>query len=131
MSTENVETARHCVTTFLAGDFEAAFALMDPEIEFDVSIRPEGKAYRGYEGVIEAAQTWTDTWEDWTLEIEEMIDAGEQVIMVDRQSGRGRDSGIPLSQQTAWVFSFRGGRVVRMVWFPTRDAGLEAAGLAE
>jgi ketosteroid isomerase-like protein len=131
MSEENVEIVRRVMDAYLAGDYEAAFAELDPEVEFDVSIRPEGHVYWGHEGVAEALRTWTGTWEAYRLEVEEMIDAGDHVVVVDRQSGRGRGSGIPLAQRTFAVFTLSDGKVVRIAWFQTRRAALEAAGLQE
>jgi hypothetical protein len=50
MSQENVEIVRRAVGAYLTGDFETGLALLDPQIEFDVSARPDGKVYRGHEG---------------------------------------------------------------------------------
>jgi ketosteroid isomerase-like protein len=65
------------------------------------------------------------------MDVDEVLDAGENVVVVDRQSGRGRGSGIPLAQQTASVWTVRDGKVVRIVWFLTRGKALQAAGLSE
>jgi ketosteroid isomerase-like protein len=131
MSEENVEIVRRHIEAYLAGDNEAALAAYDPEVEFDVSIRPEGHVYRGPDGIVEAVRTWTGTWEDYKIEVEEIIDAGENVLVVDRQTGRGKGSGVPLDQQTFWVYSLRDGKIVRVVWLPTREEALKAAGLSE
>ena len=129
MSEENVEIVRRVYDAYLSGDFEAAFALLDPDVTFDVSIRPEGKVYRGHDGVAEALRTWTGTWEGFRMELKELIDAGgDQVIGVEHQSGRGRASGLPLSEEYSSVFTLQGGKVVSIVWFPSRAEALEAAG---
>jgi len=131
MSQENVEIVGRVFDAYLSGDFETAFALIDPEVEFDVSIRPEGKVYRGHEGVAEALRTWTGTWEAFRMEVEELIDAGEHVISVERQSGRGRGSGLPLSQTYFSVFTLARGKITRIVWLQSRAEAFEAAGLRE
>ena len=131
MSEENVEVVRRHIDAYLSGDNEVALDAYDPEVEFDVSIRPEGRVYRGRAGVIEAVRTWEGTWRGYRVEIEEIIDAGEKVVVVDRQSGRGRESGTKFEQQTAWVYTLRNGKITRVVWFPTRAEALEAAGLSE
>jgi len=38
---------------------------------------------------------------------------------------------VPLDEQTFWVYTIREGKIVRVVWFSTRDGALEAAGLSE
>jgi uncharacterized protein len=131
MSQENVEIVHRHIEAFLSGDNNAALAAYDPGVEWDVSIRPEGRVYRGHAGVVEAMRTWIGTWEDWTMEVEEIIDAGDRVLLVDRQMGRGKGSGAPLDQQTFWVYTLREGKIVRVKWFATRQEALEAAGLSE
>lgn len=131
MSRENVDTVRRHLEAFFSGDFRAALDAYDPEVEYDVSIRPEGRVYRGRAGVVEANRTWGGTWEDWRIDIEEIVDAGEHVMVVDRQSGRGKGSGVEFDEQTFWVYTFREGRIVRVIWLPTRAEALEAAGLSQ
>jgi ketosteroid isomerase-like protein len=131
MSEENVEIVRRVLDAYVRGDYETGLAAFDPDVEFDVSIRPEGHVYRGHQGVVEALRTWTGTWEAYRLEVEEIVDAGDQVVVIDRQSGRGRGSGIPLAQQTFSVFTLRDGKVVRVVWFQNREEAFKAAGLRE
>jgi uncharacterized protein len=131
MSQENVEIVRRIYDAYLLGDFETSLALMDAEVELDVSIRPEGKVYRGHEGVAEALRTWTGTWEAFRMELEELIDAGDHVIGVEQQSGRGRTSGVPLSEVYFSVWTLGDGKVTRIAWFQDRAMALEAAGLSE
>jgi ketosteroid isomerase-like protein len=130
VSESNIEIVRRIYDAYVSGDFDTAFSLIDPEVEFDVSIRPEGKVYRGHEGVAEGLRTWTGTWEGFRMELQELIDAGDQVVGVEHQSGRGRGSGLPLSQLYFSVFTLDGGKVTRIVWFPSRAQALAAAGLA-
>ena len=128
---ENVRVVRRVYDAYLSGNFEAALAMIDPEVEWDGSIRPEGRVYRGHDGVVEALRTWTGTWEAFRLEVEEIIDAGDHVIVVEQQSGRGKGSGLPLRQQNFSVFTLRDGRITRVVFARNRDDALEAAGLSE
>jgi uncharacterized protein len=130
MSRENVEIVRRIYDAYVSGDFETAFSLIDADVTFDVSIRPEGKVYRGHEGVAEALRTWTGTWEAFRMEVAELIDAGEHVVGVEHQSGRGRGSGLPLAQIYYSVFTLEDGKVSRIAWFQTRGQALEAVGLS-
>jgi ketosteroid isomerase-like protein len=131
MSQENVEIVRRVYDAYLSGDFETALAMIDSEVEWDGSVRPEGNVHRGHEGVAEALRTWTGTWESFRLEVEEIIDAGDHVVVVERQSGRGKGSGLPLAQQTFSVFTIRDGKIVRWKGFLDKEPALQAAGLRE
>jgi len=129
MSEENVEVVRQMYDAYSRGDNEAALAAFDPEVEMDASVRPEGGVYRGRQGIAEALRTWSGTWEDFKIEVEEMIDAGERVLVVEHQTGRGKGSGIPLDEHTFSSFTCEAGKSDRLVWVPTRAAALAAAGL--
>ena len=131
MSQENVEIVRRVYESYVSGDFDATFTLLDPAVEFDARNRPEGSLYRGHAGVAEAVRAWTGTWEAWRIEIEEILDAGDQVVAFEKQSGRGKGSGVRFAEETASVFTLREGTVVRIEWFPNRGEALEAAGLSE
>jgi ketosteroid isomerase-like protein len=131
MSQQNVEIVRCIYDAYVSGDFEAAFSRIDPDVTFDVSIHPEGEVYRGHQGVAEALRTWTGTWEGFRLEVQELIDAGDHIIGVEHQSGRGRGSGLPLSQTYFSVFTIADAQVTRIAWVQSRADALEAAGLSE
>jgi ketosteroid isomerase-like protein len=56
--------------------------------------------------------------------------AGEHVVSVSTIRARGRASGLHVeSSERFGVWTIRDGRVIRVVWFPTRAEALEAAGL--
>jgi ketosteroid isomerase-like protein len=65
-------------------------------------------------------------------EYTELIDAGEHVVSIQSTRGRGRASGVQVEHANfAGVWTVREGKVVRAVWFPTREEALQAAGLRE
>jgi ketosteroid isomerase-like protein len=131
MSQENVEIVRRLMDAFRSGDYEGALAAYHPEVVCDATVRPEGRVYRGREGVAEAIRVWGGTWADWTWEIEELIDGGDRVLMVVRESGSGKGSGVPVVQQTFWVYTLRAGQIVHATVLIDRGEALEAAGLRE
>jgi ketosteroid isomerase-like protein len=60
---------------------------------------------------------------------EEFIEAGDQVVVAVRYSGRGRGSGIEFDATTYDVYALRDGVCVRKLEFNERSQALEAAGL--
>jgi ketosteroid isomerase-like protein len=59
----------------------------------------------------------------------ELIDAGDQVVAVAQTVGAGPASQIAVDDHFAFVFTFKGERVVREQAFRNKEEALEAAGL--
>jgi ketosteroid isomerase-like protein len=60
----------------------------------------------------------------------ELIDGGDKVVAVAQTVGAGSTSGIALNDPFAFVFTFKGERVVREQAFRNKEAALEAAGFS-
>jgi ketosteroid isomerase-like protein len=112
--------------------FDPAIELRLPESQMGGYLPPDlPEVHRGrdayrrmWEGLIEA-------WPDLTLEPEEVIDFGEQLLAAVRLRAHGRHSGIALDQMIFQFFTFSGGLVIRQKDFPGREQALQAAGLSE
>ena len=130
MSQENVEIVRRSFEAFDAGAYEAALEAFAPDIEYDLSHFPDGGVYRGHDGVREAFRIWLGTWEDYRQERDELVDAGDEVIVPVREYGRGKGSGLALERPTFGVWKLRDGKVVRIRFFSTMAEALEAVGLS-
>jgi ketosteroid isomerase-like protein len=130
MSRENVEIVRRCCEAFDAGDYEAALEALAPDVEYDLSHFPDGGVYLGREGVREAFRIWMGTWDDYRQERDELLDAGDQVIVPTREYGRGKGSGMALERRTFGVWTVRDGSAVRIRFYSTMADALEAVGLS-
>jgi ketosteroid isomerase-like protein len=129
MSGENVEVVRGSIEAFRAGDYERALEALDPEIEYDLTHFPEGKVYRGHHGVREAFRIWMGAFEAYRQELDELIDAGEdEVIAVVREFGRGKGSGVETERSTAGVWTLRDRKAIKIRFYETKAAALEAVG---
>ena len=133
MSQENVEIVRRAWEAFIRHDNEAALALYDPEVEIDVrnEARVGAGVYYGVEGVQRWFRDLLSAFGDVGSEVEEWIDADDQVIAVVRSYGRGRRSGVPVDMLEAHLWTVRDGKLVRLRTFATKEAALEASGLSE
>jgi ketosteroid isomerase-like protein len=138
MSQENVEVVRTLAEGFAHRQHEQAFELYDPEIEWDASrlaeVLPDiAGVYHGHEGVRAYWRNWLSAWSDLEFEIQDVVDAGEEVVLLIRNQRQwGRHSGIATEMPPyALVFPIRDGMVVRWRAYPDQESALQAAGLSE
>ncbi len=134
MPRENVEVVRSVYEAIARRDSAAIFALYDPDVELDGSRLPEAgldgeRITRGHEGLRRLFREWSDAWESFEDECDELIDVGEHVISVVTRRGRGRASGAETTARRAGVWTVREGKVLGVVWFPSPEEALEAVGL--
>ena len=131
MSRENVDFVRRGLETFNRGDWDEVFERwFDPEIEWsDPPGFPGAAVHHGREAVEARFRELEEMLEGFSVQLEELFDAGDDVVAFVRTGGRGRSSGIDVSRPVAWVLTVREGWIVRVVGFEDRDAALEAAGL--
>jgi ketosteroid isomerase-like protein len=134
MSRENMELVATSWDLWLRRDFDGWLDTIDADIEWDISAYPlpdwpdRGK---GREEWLRHLSAYLAAWIDHTQEVLELIDAGDDVVVVVRETARMRDSGATLDRNINFVFTVRDGRAVRFRVFLTRDEALEAVGLRE
>jgi ketosteroid isomerase-like protein len=137
MSRENVEIVRRVYDAIARGDTATVMAAYDPEVEWEFTRSPFGPllkqdVYRGHDGIrAHTRERYEEAWAEVEDHLDEVIDAGSQVITVLTARGRGRISGAEVTGTHAGVWTFRGGKIVRVEWVGTRDEALEAVGLRE
>jgi ketosteroid isomerase-like protein len=133
MSQENVEVVRRSYEAFNRRGPEAV--AWPPECVWDASPTriPGLGVYRGPDEIKTFFEDWFEAFpfEEWEVEVEEMIDHGDQVIVKSCQGGRGAGSGAAVEIHFAQVWTFRNGQPVRVMNYMTYDEALEAAGLRE
>jgi ketosteroid isomerase-like protein len=131
MSRENVELVQRMWKAFLENDFETALSSYDPDIEWDGTNLPDGKVGRGLDAIMDHMTRWADMWESWNVEVERVIDAGaDQVVVFIRETGRST-SGLDMDERHAELYRIRAGRIVRRQGFSDPHEALEAVGLRE
>jgi ketosteroid isomerase-like protein len=135
MSRENVEVVRRVYEAIARGDSEAVLALYDPEVEWDMTGFPYGEMMQtrshGHEGLRAFWRDLYGAWENYEHEVHELIDAGDHVISIVTDRGRGRASGAEVEISAYGLWTVRDGRVIRVAWLRTRDEVFAAAGLRE
>ena len=124
---ENAAIVRAMLEDYLRGDVDASLAHFHEEVEW----RDQFGTYQGRQGVAESVTRWAGTWESLEMEITEMIEAGDHVVVMMRQTGRGRGSGVPVEGITAWLYTVRDGKIASARVYPVAADALRDAGLSD
>ena len=86
----------------------------------------------GIEAARRYMQDWYDMFDDFTSEVEELVDVGDdQVVAVLHNAGRAKRSRIPIETRYAALYTIRDGKMTRVREFGTRAEALAAAGRME
>jgi ketosteroid isomerase-like protein len=135
MSEENVEVVRRLYEAIARRSTEDVLALYDPDVEWDMSGYPYGemleKRSRGHAGLRAFWRELYEAWEEYEHDLRELVDAGDHVISVVTDRGRGRASGAEVEISAYGVWTIRDGRIIRVRWLRTRAEAFNAAGLSE
>ena len=138
MSQENVEIVRRVYDAAARRDTEEVLALYHPDVEWDGSrsrwaeVLPGTAQFRGHEELQKVFRMYYEMWESFEDDVQELIDSGDNVVSVVTSRGRGRASGVDVEWAgNSGVWTVRDGKVIRVVWFPSREAALAAVGLLE
>lgn len=136
MAQEHVEIVRREYAAFAARDWAALTDLCHPDIEYETLKTAPGVSgcYRGLQEITEFFDSWSDLYAEFRVEAVEIVDAGDQVVTVERQQARGlkgSDADSWVQDSFACLISFKDGRIWRIEEFPTLEQALEAAGPRE
>ncbi len=128
MSEGDVEIVKEFTQRFAAGG-HVTDDYFDPEIVWDTtaSEMPSAGVYHGREGVRRFFRDWLAPWIDYELEARDIIDAGGAVVLVFRQAGTGRGSGVRIERDFFGVWELEDSKVVRFRLFASRELAFEAA----
>jgi uncharacterized protein len=131
MARENVEIVKRLDALYRAGRLDEVVELHAEDVGGEASHFPEGRVYRGHDGVRAFFRRYGGTWSTLDVEFEEMFDAGDKVVVFARDRGLGRASGAPVEFVYAQVITVRDGKIAHWQAFTDREAALKAAGLSQ
>ena len=131
MSQRNVEIVRRIYDEWSRGAFDNREAFAE-DLDFEMAgwavLQSGSVKARGIDGM---ASVWREVMQGWdhfrTSPIEDLIETGDQIVVISRVGGRGRISGVEVYSQRGAVFTFRDGKIVRL-FLTDRDEALEAVG---
>jgi ketosteroid isomerase-like protein len=135
MSQENVEALKRSFELWLSGDVDAWIETMGPDIGWDISAHPlpdvpnHGRGRDAF--VTDMMATYMSGWMDYSAELKEFIDVGDEVIAVIHETASMGETGVALDRDLVQLWTLRNGLGVFLRVFQTKAEALEAAGLSE
>ncbi len=87
--------------------------------------------FRGHAAMRHYYEQWFETFAELRAEIEDVVEAGEQVVVALHVIGKMADSEAEIDMRVGIVYTVRNGLIVRGREYATREQALEAAGLRE
>jgi ketosteroid isomerase-like protein len=131
VSAAQEEPVRGFAEAIVANDLPRALAVCHPEIEFHSMLAVSGSAYLGLGGIRKYFEDIASAWDEWTVEVHRVAPAPDgRVAIVMTMRARGRESGVPLSELTAHVWTLKDGKLLRNELFRDPDEALRAVGLS-
>jgi ketosteroid isomerase-like protein len=129
MSEHDVELVRAGFEAIARGDLSLIEEMSQPDV---VMIQPpevpDAKTYEGPGAIRAAMADWPSQWENFRMDLVELIDAGDGVVVgVTRHRGRGRQSGISMDFEVFYVYRLLESRLARLEMFFDRERALTAA----
>jgi ketosteroid isomerase-like protein len=114
----------------ITGLVDAAAPFLDPDVEFVLgAFGPY--TYEDPSGLRGSWLDWLEPWVTYRTEIDQVIDAGDRVVVLVHDFGRREADAPEVDVIGANIWTFRDGKVTRIEFFPDRTVALEVAGLRE
>jgi ketosteroid isomerase-like protein len=131
MSEENVEVIRKMYDGFARAGPEGMLEFMDPEVDHRaIEGAPDDiGVFSGYDAMRRYYGQWVAMFDDLRAGVEELIDAGDQVVAMLHVTARMKDSEAPIDMRLGVVWTLRDGKAVSGREYARRQEALEAAGL--
>jgi ketosteroid isomerase-like protein len=131
MSGANVERVRESFE-FVDREHKPDFDLLHPDIRWHTRADlPDTATYRGHDGVTTLMADWFGAFDDLRVDVEELIDAGDRVVVVLRLHGRARGSAHEVEMCETHVLTMRDGQVTEVHEYLTKAEALKVVGLDE
>ena len=124
---------RRAIEAYSRGDIDGAVSVIAPDCRYTASGAIPGRTgvFHGPEGFREFMDWLRGEFDDAHVEVDELIDAGDMVVVGSTIRGRGKHSGAEASWVVWQVWTVQNGKAVRGQGFTTREEALQAAGLEE
>ena len=131
MERTKVEIVQAQIAAINQGDTDAMLENLAPDFEFDMSrsVGPDNGVY-GLDQMLSWNERIQDSWESITIEAQEFLERGDDIVVPWIWRVRGRDE-IEVEARVTIVFTIRDGVIARACMYQSRQDALDAIGAAE
>jgi ketosteroid isomerase-like protein len=127
MSEELVQLVEKGYKAWNAGDRGWVLDHMSPDVEWITpEADPDPGTYRGHQGVEEYWAQWRAAVGQLNFLIEEMLDAGDDVVVLAHVRAKTRRDGVVIEHSPASVWTIEDGKVKAMQAFADKKSALRA-----
>ena len=85
------------------------------------------RQFRGHDGLVQAFTEWIEPFSEYRAEALDFIEAGDRILVPNRQWGTGKTSGAKVEIEVTWAYEFRDGLVTRIDEYDNLDEARAAA----
>jgi len=134
MSQANMEVVERGYAAFGRRDVPAMVELLSEDFELDISGHPVPDFPDhgvGAQHFVAFLATYLAGFDDYTLQIVRLLEAGDEIVVLLHDSARIRGSDAIVERDLAHVWTVRAPRLRRLRAYDAQERALEAVGLAE
>jgi uncharacterized protein len=134
VSQTNIELVQSAFDAWNRRDLEAFAGHAAEDVAWvEVAGRPEGVPTErlGRDRMRRSLEALFDVWDSYHVEVERIEEAGDRVVAVVREVGRGRASGVEIDGRWGYLITVEKGYIVRIEAYRDAAVALGLAGLGQ
>jgi ketosteroid isomerase-like protein len=128
--TTNADLVRIGFDALSRRDLDTWRSLMHPQVEWhDQAAMPGSQPHGGVDAVAAEMERWLGNWHDLSYEIQELIEDGDEIVVVVRRSGRRTPEDDLSVDVAAYVILVEDGKLRRFTGYSDRESAVRGGGL--
>jgi ketosteroid isomerase-like protein len=126
---KEVEALERGYAALNRGDLSMVLDLLDPDIEWhEPAPSPDAGEHHGRDSFERFFRGWLESFEGFRVEPEQVVERGDDLVVVVRQTGTGRASGLRVETRLAHVWTVANGKAIRWEAVADPDSALDEGG---
>ena len=114
MGEANIDTLKRGYSALNEGDLSVVLQLLDPDIEWhEPAPSSDAGTHQGRASFERFLRGWLESFDEFRVEPERIVEQDDRLIAVVRQTGKGRASGLEIDATLAHVWTVPDGRAIR------------------